>query len=25
VPVSRGGKALGAICFTVDVDAWEKR
>ena len=25
VPVISGGKAIGAICFTVDVDAWEKR
>jgi hypothetical protein len=25
VPVAKGGKALGAICFTVNVDAWEKR
>jgi hypothetical protein len=25
VPVSKGGKAIGAICFTVNVDAWEKR
>lgn len=25
VPVMAGGKAIGAICFTVDVDAWEKR
>ena len=25
VPVLRGGKAIGAITFTVNVDAWEKR
>ncbi len=25
VPVMSGSKAIGAICFTVDVDAWEKR
>lgn len=25
VPVVKGGKAIGAICFTVNVDEWEKR
>jgi thioester reductase-like protein len=25
VPVAKGGKAIGAICFTVNVDEWEKR
>jgi hypothetical protein len=25
VPVLAGSKAVGAICFTVNVDAWEKR
>jgi hypothetical protein len=25
VPVMKGGKAIGAICFTVNVDEWEKR
>ena len=25
VPVSKGGAAIGAICFTVNVDEWEKR
>jgi len=25
VPVVKNGKALGAICFTVNVDEWEKR
>jgi hypothetical protein len=25
VPVTAGGKAIGAICFTINVDAWEKR
>jgi hypothetical protein len=25
VPVSKGGKAIGAITFTVNVDEWEKR
>jgi hypothetical protein len=25
VPVLKGGKAIGAICFTINVDAWEKR
>ncbi len=25
VPVMKGGKAIGAICFTINVDEWEKR
>jgi hypothetical protein len=25
VPVAKGGKAIGAICFTVNIDEWEKR
>ena len=25
VPVTKGGKAIGAICFTINVDEWEKR
>jgi hypothetical protein len=25
VPVMKSGKALGAICFTINVDEWEKR
>ncbi len=25
VPVVKGGKAIGAICFTVNVDEWERR
>lgn len=25
VPVAKGGKAIGAICFTINVDDWEKR
>ena len=25
VPVVRGGAAIGAICFTVNIDEWEKR
>lgn len=25
VPVVKGGKAIGAICFTMNVDEWEKR
>jgi hypothetical protein len=25
VPVVKGGKAIGAICFTVNIDEWEKR
>ena len=25
VPVVTGGKAVGAICFTINVDEWEKR
>jgi hypothetical protein len=25
VPVVKGGKAIGAICFTINVDEWEKR
>lgn len=25
VPVTKGGKAIGAICFSVNVDEWEKR
>lgn len=25
VPLAKGGKAIGAICFTVNVDEWEKR
>jgi len=25
VPVVKGGNAIGAICFTVNIDEWEKR
>ncbi len=25
VPVTKNGKAIGAICFTINVDEWEKR
>ncbi len=25
VPVMKGGKAIGAICFGINVDEWEKR
>jgi hypothetical protein len=25
VPVVKGGKAIGAVCFTVNIDEWEKR
>jgi hypothetical protein len=25
VPVMKAGKAIGAICFTINVDEWEKR